>query len=350
MAPATKTRNVNTRLRDHAIRHGLLLHEYSTGEVHRMVRFLNTQVEPDLVRKIANSYDDLEVARAQAVQGGVRKIVAAGYDRLHGRFDADMLDLADAEADIQRAALRGTLPVDLDVVTPSVPTLREMVRNRPIDGKFVKDMFDQMSAATANRVNQQIMIGVTGGETLDQVITRIRGTRAKHFSDGVLNTGRREIETIVRTAIAGVSDNVRQATFEANADLLKGWVFVATLDLKTCLVCAHLDGNVYPLRDGPRTPLHPRCRCSRSPVTKSWKELGLSLREVPEGARASMDGQVPAATTLADWIADRTLEELEIVMGKARAGMFRDGRLKLRDLVDDNSRVLTLAELRRRAS
>lgn len=348
--PATRIRNANTLLRDNAIRHALLLHDYGTGEVHRMMRLLNTQLEPALVRKIATSYDDLEIARAQALQQSIRKVIAAGYERLHGRFDSDMVELAQVDAGIHAGALGNAVPVGPDVVTPPLPTLREMVSNRPIDGKFVKDIFAELSASTAMRVNQQIMIGLSAGEGIDAIVNRVRGTRARRYADGALHASRRHLETMVRTAVAGVSDNVRQATFEANRDLVKAVVFVATLDLKTCPHCGDLDGRTYPLDGGPRVPIHPNCRCSRAPVVRSWKELGFELKDIPEGMRASMDGQVPATVTFAEWIEQRSLFELQHVLGRSRAVEVHFGRLKLRDLLDDNSRVLSLAELRKRAS
>jgi hypothetical protein len=151
---------------------------------------------------------------------------------------------------------------------------------------------------------------------------------------------------VVRTAVAGVSDNVREGTFEANADIIEDTVWVATLDANTCTLCAALDGQRWPVGQGKRAPAHWGCRCSRVPVIKSWTKLGLKgLKDLPEGTRASMNGQVPDTVTYGEWLKDQDQSVQEAVLGVKKAGLFRSGKLKINDFVDDRSRILTLAEL-----
>jgi SPP1 gp7 family putative phage head morphogenesis protein len=232
-----------------------------------------------------------------------------------------------------------------------VPAIREMIREAPIHGRFVKDWLADLAPATAARVNQQIMIGATMGEGIDQIVRRIAGTRANQYTDGILQRSRRDIEATVRTAVAGVSNNVRQLTYEGNTRVIKAVLFVATLDLRTCEICGGFDGNQYEIDEGPRPPIHPVCRCTTAPVLKSWRELGLDLKEAPAGTRASMDGQVPASVDFPTWLGRRSAAEQDQVLGPARGTLYRAGEVKFRDFVDaeDKTRLLTLAELEKRS-
>jgi hypothetical protein len=133
---------------------------------------------------------------------------------------------------------------------------------------------------------------------------------------------------------------------------------VAGVIAHNCPICGALDGkrwtNVTNKPIGHSVPYsrptrHFKCRCSMVPVLKSWKELGIDLDELPDGTRASMDGQVmdkdfsswlKRKETTTPGFADRTL-------GKGRAELWRDGKITMDQMIS-GSRELSLAELRRK--
>ena len=57
-----------------------------------------------------------------------------------------------------------------------------------------------------------------------------------------------------------------------NSKIVKGWVWSASLDNRTCPVCWAMHGTEFPSDEIMAT--HPSCRCDRLPVTVSWDELG----------------------------------------------------------------------------
>jgi hypothetical protein len=86
------------------------------------------------------------------------------------------------------------------------------------------------------------------------------------------------------------------------------------------------------------------------PVLKSWKELG-SVVDIPEfkpATRASMDGQVPADLSYADWIKQQPFARQVEVLGETRARLLRDGGADLGDFYGAKGRYLSLAEMRER--
>ena len=98
--------------------------------------------------------------------------------------------------------------------------------------------------------------------------------------------------------------------------------------------------------EGPRVPLHPNCRCSRVPVTASWKELGIEAKDIPPGMRESMNGEVPETLDYGQWLRRQDRATVLDHLGKKRGQWFLDGKLEISDFVDDRSRVLTLDELK----
>jgi len=89
---------------------------------------------------------------------------------------------------------------------------------------------------------------------------------------------------------------------QANEDVLAGVQWVSTLDDRTMPICQNRDGMTYELNGGPRPPAHPNCRSTAIPITRSWEELGQDGDEIPEGTRASMDGQVPRSVSFYEWL------------------------------------------------
>jgi SPP1 gp7 family putative phage head morphogenesis protein len=211
------------------------------------------------------------------------------------------------------------------------------------------ELYGQWSANTQQAFVQAIRLGVAQGETVQQMIVRVRGSatgRRGVYAGGILQTTTRGAEAMVRTAVAHVNHEARQATYAENEDLFSGYQYVATLDAATCLVCGPLDGKVYAVGENiPLLPQHYNCRCVLIPIVKSWKELGFDRDELPPGTRASMDGQVPEKTTYAEWLGRQSEALQNEILGKGRAELFRAGT-PIDDMRSDRGRILTLQELR----
>jgi SPP1 gp7 family putative phage head morphogenesis protein len=346
-----KPRSINAEVLDRIIAHAVDLEQYKSYEVRQIVSFLNAEIEPEIVHQLQKyAGRELTVRRLESLRQAIREITVAGYSQLRSDVTDDLRTLSSSEARWNVNMLAATVPISVSFVAPSVAAIREMMREAPIHGRFVKDWLADLAPATVVRVNQQIMIGATMGEGIDQMVRRIAGTQAHQYADGILQRSRRDIETMVRTAVSGVSNSVRQLTYAGNSRVIKAVLFVATLDLRTCEICGSFDGNRYEIDEGPRPPLHPGCRCTTAPVLRSWRELGLNLQEAPEWTRASMDGQVPARVDFSTWLGRRSVAEQDRVLGQTRGTLYRSGQVKFRDFVDaeDKTRLLTLAELERR--
>jgi len=370
MRPNQPSHPVNEEIASRMIRHGVRLQEYSTHQVYQMIGYLNRHVEPDLVEQLRKyAGQDLTRRRIEAIREAVGQIVSDGYERIRELLEQEMLAQGVLEAQEVMGILSEGMPVEVSWTMPSVGVLREAVLREPIAGEFVPDWFARLSLNTQQAIQRQIMLGVIEGEGIDTMIRRIVGTRGNQYTDGVMERSRRELEAVVRTAVAGVSDHVHQEIYQANADVIQAVQWVATLDSRTCVVCGLMDGQTFEIGQGPRAPAHWNCRCVRVPVLKSWKQLGLPLKEGATGTRAGtaippaevrrlrrlggedkaqlqrrLDGQPAESLTYGQWLKRQSRRVQEEVLGKECQVLGR-GKLKLEAFVVDRRRVRTLKEL-----
>lgn len=140
---------------------------------------------------------------------------------------------------------------------------------------------------------------------------------------GAFNGGLTRALTIARTEMLDAQRAAAMSSQLANSDTLKGWVWRAARGPRTCPACWSMDGSEHPLSEsGPQG--HQNCRCSRSPLAKTWAELGITgIREPPpllSDARTAFD-QLPHADQLA-------------VMGPGRLAALRSGRVAWGDLAE----------------
>ena len=92
-----------------------------------------------------------------------------------------------------------------------------------------------------------------------------------------------------------------------------------------------------------RCPLHPRCRCFDSPLTKNWQELlGVDIETTQD--RERVDGTIPEGMDYPSWFGRQLEDEQKAILGPARYKLWEDGEVELGDFADAQ-RVLRLDEL-----
>lgn len=346
--------SVNETLLDAAVSHQIGLQRYSTATVRKIIALLN-RVDARLVEQIIKN-DPSEVSsswsqrRLEKLLDAVRTVIVEAYGVATGELSKDVKALAAYEAEFQHNLLSRWIPVKLDIVTPAKEQLYAAVNARPFQGRLLKDVYKDLPEAAFKRVRDTIRAGFVEGRTTDQVVREIRGTRAQNYADGILEQSRRNAESVVRTALNHTANVARNQVYKENSDLIKGVKWVSTLDARTTPICQARDGEVYPVDSGPRPPAHFGCRSTTVPVVKSWAEMGINLKEAPEGTRASMNGQVPASETYNSWLKKQPKEVQEDVLGATKAKLFRDGGLSVDRFVDRAGVEYTLDELRQRES
>lgn len=348
--------SVNARILDLQIRRALYVHRYGSQLVNETVAFLNEHVFPDILGRLLARLERIKLRGYDSgfdttknyvrLLGDVTSLTKQGTQEARKALSVALRELAKLESASARQSLLDAVPLEVDFGGVNLQAVQAVV-SQPINGRRLEEWFDGLSRDLQRRISEQIGIGMATGETTDQMVRRIRGTRANGFEDGVLATTRRQAEMIVRTSVNHVSAQAREQTYAANSNVIKGVQWVSTLDTRTSDICKGLDGKVFPLDDGPRPPAHPNCRSTTVPVLKSWQEIGIKAKEAPASTRASMNGQVPDSLTYGDWLRNQPAAVQDEALGKGKARLFREGRIEVRELVGVTGKPLTLEQLRR---
>lgn len=357
----------NERLRDEGIKHAIDLDKYSNHVVHRIIAILN-KIDADLVHQITEALERLPVEsftveRLESLLKSVRTLNTQAFAAVNKELTKELKEFARYEAGYQLQLFRSAIPaqviVEVGVASVNASQVYAAAMARPMQGRLLRTWAAGIEAERLVRIKDAISIGYTEGQTTDQIVRRIRGTRAKGYSDGVIDISRRHMESVVRTAISHVAATTRDGFYGENTDIIKAVGWLSTLDGRTTPECMIRDGLHYhpvthrpighsvPWLSGPGK-LHFCCRSTSFPVTKSLRELGLDVDDFKSSARASMDGQVPADTTFGEWLKDQSVQRQDEILGPVRARMMREGNLSLDRFYSDKGVFLSLAELRAR--
>lgn len=355
----------NERLQSEAIRHAVELHQYGNAVVQKMIAVLNRS-DARLFSSLIDALSRLDpnsftVERLQDMLYSVRSLNTAAFKAVLRELTQELDDFLVFEVDYQRAMLVSALPVQVPVAAVSIAQVRSAAVARPFQGVLLRGVLDDLGESRARLVRQTIAQGFVEGKTTDAIVRELRGTRAKNYADGLFNRSRRDVEAVTRTALGHYAKTANDETVKANLDIIDSLVWTATLDGKTSAFCRIRDGKRYtPVTHKPighdlpwgggAGAAHWNCRSRAVIVTKSWSEL-LGIPGIPEfspASRASMDGQVPADMSYADWIKKQSAARQDEILGPARGKLMREGGADLGDFYGAKGRVLTLDEMRAR--
>jgi len=349
-------RTANEALRDLAIQRAHALERFKNGEIKRILGMLNRDVYPALVeemqRRLARivsqgrDYGVESTKRLRDLADALDALIEEGFSRAEDRLVKDIHGLAKLEAKVARDQIVRVSHLAIDLELPSESLLRTLATEKPFAGSSLIEHFESLTQASQKHVRRALNVGMVQGETFDQIAARVQGTARLRFKDGALELSRRQVRSVVGAAVQHAGQSARQATYKENEDVIAGELWTATLDSRTCPQCMELDGQEFPIGEGPQPPIHlGPCRCVRVPVLKSWEEIGFDVGEVPPATRASMNGEVPDSTTYSEWLADQPESVQDDALGPARAALFRSGEVSIDKFTDEFGRTLTLEEL-----
>jgi len=220
--------------------------------------------------------------------------------------------------------------------------MKSVVDTDFIQGGLMRDWFSGQADRVTSKVGHQIRMAVLNGETIGDMVRRVRGryVRKGVYEGGVLSTSTREAEAIVRTATNQIATEAHKRVYEENDDIVSGYQYEATLDSRTTPICMALDGQTFKFDDtgAKYPPQHWNCRSTIVPVIEGVDDAGY-------GTRAAEGGPVPADTTYEGWLRGQSKAKQNEILGPTRANLFRSNKVKLRDLVKKDGSVIRLDDL-----
>jgi hypothetical protein len=394
------------------LRRQVYLHRYTVGEVKAILALLE-EADEELALRIRRMSarvgpGGLSTVRAKEMLTAIRVMRAEAFREVRRRLTSDMRSLATVEATAMVNILRDTIPVNLDLITPPAQTLRALVTSKPFAAhrpglRTITQAVRDIAASDIRRVESALQLGIVQGETPNQLVRRVIGTRARRYADGLVSIARRDAEAVTRAFVNHVSNAAREEVFQDNDDIILGVRIVATLDGKTGPVCRDADGRVDVIGKhklprgeralvpaGVRPPLHawgcrsaaisilswegisdrvgvrPFVRDTRDRTERErdfraeakdaagdkWKGMNRSARNAATRSRRDIwvreaVGTVPAKTEYRDWFERQPMHFQREVLGPTKYALYREGGVTL-DRFVDRGKPLTLAQLAER--
>lgn len=349
------------------VRNLFLLQQASNSindEVEEQLYELFMEIAAELVKAdpAGPSLQRYRLQRVQKLIDAIQEHTGATFEEIARMVRLRLAELGRQQAGVATMHLQAILGAGADgqveTVRMTLNQVKAIVDRDPLQGVILKDWTAKQATDTAFKVRQQLQLGMTSAETIDDLVRRIRGRatgtpfRAAdgrilgyRFTGGVLETTTREATALVRTAVNDVSNVAAFNTYAANDGITSEYEYTATLDSRTTLICASLDGRRFRYDDpkAKRPPQHWQCRSIIVPVV-DWGRLGLTPPDA--GTRASAGGQVSADTKYEDWLRAQPQSVQSEILGPSRARLFRDGKVSLREMVKSDGRRVRLDQLR----
>lgn len=358
------------QLADRFVAHDINLMRLQASQRRTMVRAL-TQLERELernIRRYAGVQDTVTRLRSRALLTTVRQTIKTAYDKIEVKHEAMLKDLGAYEATAAGRLVNRAVGANLMAVGIDDKVLDSMLDEKVVKGTPLKSFWNQQSETTFNNFAREMRAGIFAGETPQQLIQRVRGTKAQGFRDGIMQTSRRGAEVVTRTAAQSILNDARMETYRENADVIDGVQAQVVFDDRTTEICMarsgfawDLDGNPLPGTEtdepfpGP-PPWHPNCRSTLIPVVKSLADLidnkqvrqsvKRELGRLPKSTQASMNGQIAGDLTYEQWLETKSVAFQKEVLGEGRYALWQKEQISLRDLIDQRGNPLTLAQLR----
>lgn len=273
----------------------------------------------------------------------VREAINDSYKVIEEITSEELGVVAVKEADFLETAVNELTKVNLFSEKPTASQLVSLAVNAVVQGAILANWWKRQAADTYFRISTQARIGY--GSSQSNIAEQISMQ---------MTTGRRNADALIKTAVHTVSSLSRERMYKDNSSVMKGKVYVAVLDNRTSIQCIAYDGSTYDMDNKPigkkslpyrELPAHFNCRSIYMPILKSFKEIGADFPEMPRSTRSSMDGQVPEEMTFKDFLDKKGKAFQDEVLGKGKAQLWRDGKIKLQQLLDQTGNPIPLKEL-----
>ncbi|MDA8189604.1 MAG: phage minor head protein [Dehalococcoidales bacterium] len=256
-------------------------------------------------------------ARLQTLQVQVEQEIA-DFARYAGQqITSAQSDVVGMAADHAAGLVQTQFPPEANVTMTWARLPRSAVEDlvgNTSDGSPLSDLLNELPGEAGTAVKKALIVGVATGLNPRTVARQIRQELGGNLVRAL---------TISRTEILRSYRTASLRSYQANSDIMEGWVWSSARDRRTCAFCWAMTGTVHKL-DEPFAS-HPRCRCSPSPRTVSWETLlGEKVKGIPDTRPVIEKG-----TDLFEKLPD---ERKRDILGPAKFAAYQDGKLKLADV------------------
>jgi len=338
-----------------ASRYAVYLEGVKEGNVRKFDKFIR-EMQADILRQI-RAIDDpasLTKKRLNEILRAVNEAVQTGAANYEKIWRAQALELGEYAAQFEIKAMGRVVRADFLLPTPN--QLAAAAFATPLgaegiyEGMLLDAFFKDVSSKTKTRVAGAVRLVAAQGGTTQDLVRRIRGTRASKFKDGLMELARRDVNALARTSLAHVSSTSRMAVWKANPDIVEQVELLAVLDSRTTEPCRSLSGQRFDIDKAPQPPLHINCRSGLMPVFNDGLDFldkaGSQFSRGPDGIK-----RVSPDMTYYQYLKTQSPAFQDSVIGPSRGALLRDGGLSTDDFarlqLNKNFRPITLADMQK---
>ncbi len=330
---------LSSHLADEATIRQIYLQRVGKSEAKKLGLILK-RMEKRILHDLASNPTPTTIADRRLMLSRIRSIAKSVFDKHDTQLLLDMKEIVAIESDFAVTLLSGA--VNVDVIRPSKVQLQSAIET-PIGAPIGRSIsittaLNNISKNQTNEIVQFMRDGFVTGRTNQDMASEVQG---------LLKVHQRQADALVRTTTNHMAAQARRITEEANSDIVDGFEVVATLDSRTTLICAGLDGKIFPL-NAQRPPYHWGCRTTTIPHVKEEyrKAIPITGKRVSVGADGKR--QVGGDVTYSGWLKRQPAAFQDDVLGKARGALFRRGKLPIEKFTDRRGATLTLDQLRKK--
>lgn len=336
---------------DAATRHSVFVQRFAGGQAKKTLAYIK-KLQTQLAGRIADeNLTDFSSQRAKAMYNDLSELTKAMYRKMGLEIQEDMIEFAKYEVEFTGVLADESMRV-VDFNLPSNDMIEAAIKTNPMsvapgvpkDPPYtIGTALRKFETAKALQVVQTVKDGVVLGRTSQQII--------KDLKNVVGNIQRHNAEALVRTITNHVATTARMTTLKENADVLEGYQVVATLDNLTTLICAGLDGKIFPMNAVRWPPFHWNCRSTLIPVVK--KKFGFGAEITGDRPSVGDKGvqEVGTNTTFGGWLKDQNATFKKEYFskfpdGESKYKLFEKGGLPIESFTDAKGAMLTLKQLK----
>lgn len=132
------------------------------------------------------------------------------------------------------------------------------------EGSPLRALLDELGPEASRGVREALVVGIATGQNPRTMARQIKRALGGNLVRAL---------TISRTEVLRSYREATRRSYQANRDVVKGWIWHAHLDTRTCAACWAMHGTTHNLDE--RLDDHPNGRCAMLPWLKTWAELGI---------------------------------------------------------------------------
>ena len=264
------TENVSDRFADVYTARAVDLQRFSENVRIRTLGYLE-ELERELVRLLrendptAPALDRFRRKRLEQLLKDARAAITTAYRTMSAVSSKEIRPLVQSEGAFVEKMLNAAFTVDIASVRFTPEMVSSIMRDTLIEGAPSREWWSRQSQSLTRSFTDQMRQGVLQGEDLETLTARVIGQpTGKHvayyvdgkrkvyrdFAGGIMDTGTRQAEALVRTSVQAISNEARFQSFEQNEDVVKGVQALATLDNRTSTICIARSSAAWDLKTG----------------------------------------------------------------------------------------------------